>query len=59
MSFKQASISQYQATLGMLKQAIVKCPESMWDAPDPPNRFWQLAYHTLFYTHLYLQPSLE
>jgi hypothetical protein len=59
MSFKQASISQYQASLGMLRQAITECPDSMWDAPDPPNRFWQLAYHTLFYAHLYLQPSLN
>ena len=59
MSFKDVSISQYQAALGMLKLAIVQCPEEMWDAADPPNRFWQLAYHTLFYVHLYLQPSQD
>jgi hypothetical protein len=52
---KQAISSQYHATLEMLKQAIVQCPHEMWDDPAQKNRFWHIAYHALFYTHLYLQ----
>ena len=59
MEFKAATISQYRAALAMLEQAIGECPEAMWNAPDPPNRFWQVAYHSLFYTHLYLSESLD
>jgi len=41
----------------MLRQAIIKCPDSLWDDPSDKNKFWLLAYHALFYTHLYLHPS--
>ena len=59
MDFKEVAISQYRASLAMLEQAINECPDAMWDAAEPPNRFWQVAYHTLFYVHLYLQESLD
>ena len=49
--------SQYHASLKMLKQAIEKCPPKMWADPDDKNQFWHLAYHALFYTHLYLSKS--
>lgn len=48
---------QYRASLKMLWQAITKCPEDLWLAPGYVNKFWHIAYHTLFYTHLYLQAS--
>ena len=48
---------QYRASLTMLGQAIELCPESLWLASEYPNRYWHIAYHALFYTHLYLQPS--
>lgn len=48
---------QYRASLEMLSQAVVKCPESLWLAPGYPNKFWHIAYHALFFTHLYLQAS--
>jgi len=47
--------SQYLAALEMLKQVIVKCPEALWGAPGDENSCWIKAYHSLFYTHLYLQ----
>ena len=47
--------SQYLAALRMLRQAIVKCPESLWDAPGKQDKFWRKSYHALFYAHLYLQ----
>lgn len=57
MNYPTILISQYQAALEMLKQAILRCPESLWDSADDKTKFWHLAYHTLFYTHLYLQES--
>ena len=47
----------YRGALAMLGQAINLCPDSLWLAPEYPNRFWHIAYHALFYTHLYLQPG--
>jgi hypothetical protein len=52
-------ISQYQASLEMLKQTITGCPESIWDAASDKNRFWQVAYHALYFTHEYLADSYE
>jgi hypothetical protein len=49
--------SQYLAALTMLGQTIADCPDSLWTARTPTTPFWQVAYHALFYTHLYLQPS--
>jgi hypothetical protein len=51
--------SQYLAALAMLEQAVQKCPASVWDDAQDKNRFWLFAFHTLFFTHLYLQPTEE
>jgi hypothetical protein len=48
---------QYRASLAMLGQAIEFCPESLWFSTDYPNRYWHIAFHAVFYTHLYLHPS--
>ena len=50
-------MAQYQASLEMLKETITRCPASLWDDPSDKTRFWHIAYHALFYTHLYLQDS--
>ena len=47
--------SQYHAALALLQQAVELCPDGEWTKGDPA--FWQVAYHTAFYTHLYLQPN--
>jgi hypothetical protein len=49
--------SQYHASLAMLKETLEKCPEDMWMSKEEVNAFWQVAYHTLFFAHLYLQPD--
>lgn len=51
--------SQYHASLDMLAQTIKKCPDKIWNRSEDKNLTWQLAYHTLFYTHLYLSPNEE
>lgn len=59
MRIKENIISQYYASLEMLKQAIAQCPESLWLDPQYQNPFWHTAFHVLFYTHFYLGDSEE
>lgn len=49
--------SQFHAGLAMLREAIEQCPDELWYDDTPTNSFWQVAYHVLYYTHLYLQPE--
>ena len=58
-AFKPVLKSQYHACLAMLGEAIQRCPDDVWLATDHKNAFWQIAYHTLFFAHAYLQPSKE
>ncbi len=51
--------SQYHAALGMLRLGVERCPEDLWVDRAPTNPFWRIAYHGLYFTHLYLQPNLE
>ena len=46
--------SQYHASLAMLRDTIEQCPEALWLDRTHQNACWQIAYHVLFYTHLYL-----
>ena len=57
MDVQTVFVSQYHAALDMLEQAVTHCPEALWDDPTDNNRFWQVAYHALYYVHLYLQPT--
>jgi hypothetical protein len=57
MHYPEILMSQYLAALEMLKQTITECPAALWNSPDDKTKFWQIAYHALFYTHLYLQDS--
>jgi hypothetical protein len=57
MSLPATLKSQYYASLAMLREAIDACPAELWTSDRYVNPFWQIAYHTLFYTHLYLQPA--
>lgn len=59
MRIQDSIKSQYYASLEMLKQAIMECPEPLWTSTEYINPAWQTAFHVLFYTHLYLQPSEE
>ena len=51
--------SQYHAAFAMLRETIEQCPDDVWLKTDQRNSFWQIAYHTLYFTHLYLQPNKE
>jgi hypothetical protein len=52
MDIRKGIRSQYLAALEMLKEVTFACPASQWNQPDDLNKFWQVAYHALFYTHL-------
>lgn len=41
----------------MLKHSIEECPEALWFNSEYKTPFWHIAFHVLFYTHFYLQPS--
>lgn len=51
--------SQFHASLSMLQEALVKCPDALWNRAKDKNKYWQVAYHALFYTHLYLQSTVD
>jgi len=57
MNIRAALKSQYHSSLAMLKQTIERCPDDLWTGGDGPRFFWRIAYHALFFTHLYLQPD--
>lgn len=50
---------QYHAALAMLREAIELCPDELWLDQAPRNAFWQVAYHALFFVHLYLMDTPE
>lgn len=55
MNLRSVLKSQYHASLKTLWHAIDRCPETMWNDPqDGVATFWRVAYHTLYYTHIYL-----
>jgi hypothetical protein len=54
---RSALKSQYHAALAMLRAAIERCPEAEWLSRGHRNAFWQVAYHAVFFTHLYLQQN--
>ena len=59
MDLKDIIKSQYRASLAMMEEAIKKCSDTLWNDENAKHRFWHIAYHTLFFTHLYLQVNEE
>ena len=50
----QALKEQYHAALAMLAECVQKCPDDLWMAGTYPRTFWRIAFHTAYFTHLYL-----
>jgi hypothetical protein len=46
--------SQYEASLAMLNGCIAACGEEHWEGKIANDTFRQIAYHTLFWTDMYL-----
>ena len=54
---RNALKNQYRAGLAMLHEAVDLCPDDVWLNQSPVNAYWQVAFHALYFTHLYLQPT--
>jgi hypothetical protein len=50
---------QFGASIEMLENAIVACPDDLWDDRSRQTEFWYVVYHTLFFLDLYLSGSAE
>lgn len=50
---------QFGASIDMLENAIVACPEALWSDRARKPEFWYLAFHTLFWLDLYLSGTDE
>jgi len=59
MNTRDSVKSQYHASLEMLQLAVHKCPDSLWGDLAFKNAYWRVAYHALWATHFYLQPTVE
>ncbi len=57
MEIRPAIKGQYRASLKMLRQTIEVCPEDVWVSGTHPRTFWRIAYHAVFYAHLYLMQN--
>jgi len=57
-ALRTAVKNQYHAALSMLRQAIEKCPDSLWADATYVNPYWRIVYHTLYFVHLYSRPSM-
>lgn len=51
ISFRETLWKQFGACIDMLENAIVMCPNELWDTED---KFWYTSYHTLFFLDYYL-----
>ena len=54
MNIQTALSSQYKASLLMLRQTVERCPTDVWTEREHPRNPWRIAYHAVFYAHLYL-----
>lgn len=50
---------QFGASIDMLENALLACPEELWRDRSQQTEFWYVVYHTLFWLDLYLSGSAE
>jgi hypothetical protein len=53
-TLKEAIWNQFGAGMDMLENAIIACPDKLWDTE---RKFWYNAFHCLFYLDYYLTPD--
>lgn len=57
--FKQIIWQQFGASIDMLENALLACPDDLWGDRSEQPEYWYLVYHTLFWLDLYLYGSVE
>jgi hypothetical protein len=50
---------QFGATIDMIENAMLACPERLWSDRSKQPEFWYTVYHALFWLDCYLSNSLE
>jgi hypothetical protein len=50
---------QFGASIEMLENALLACPDDLWGDRSRQPEFWYLVYHTLFWLDFYLSDSVE
>ena len=57
--WRTALWQQYGAAIDMLDNAIIACPDDVWNDPSrqPQSQFWYIAFHTLFFLDFYLSET--
>jgi hypothetical protein len=50
---------QFGASIDMLENAVVACPDELWSDRSQRPEFWYVVYHTLFFLDLYLSGSVD
>ena len=58
MDIQTALLGQLLAATAMARQCIERIPDAQWEIGTPHRPFWRMAYHTLFYVHLYAMQDL-
>ena len=59
MDIRFALKRQYHAGLAMLSDCVEKATDEVWVAGTHPRNFWRIAYHAVFFTHLYLGQTVD
>jgi hypothetical protein len=57
--WKTSLWQQFGASIDMLENALLACPDKIWSDRSEQPEFWYLVYHTLFWLDLYLSGSVE
>ena len=58
-TWKTVIWQQFGASIDMLENALVVCPDELWGRRTQRPEFWYVVYHTLFFLDLYLSGSVE
>ena len=56
-TLKELLSHQYEASLSTLNLCVARCPDANWNEPVAKWIFCQAAFHVVFFSDLYLQPS--
>jgi hypothetical protein len=57
--WKNSLLSQFNAAIKMLENAITACPDDVWQTAVGQQPYWYVAYHALFWLDLYLGGTAE
>lgn len=57
--WKKVVWQQFGAAIDTLENALVACPEKLWNERSRRPEFWYLVYHTLFWLDFNLSDSPE